>query len=694
MEVSATSSARNPLRESLTAILDDDLKWESFAIGLQKQQEPPPEQHCVGKRYVFIATTIIIVILSLYFVKQYHPPKVDVHTATSSNVTTTRPMDTVIVLDASGSIDKSSWIKEVEFARRVTMSMAAAFARENATFRSSLGQFSTSVNIDFKMTATVNETFHNLTTWECEKEFDYMCENDTDKIACENKSSCMIRRKGFTEFGCAFCGPRPQDDAPRTTTNCDGGAVGELSHSHQPDGWNGGPVADTGVLDCENSRLLANTPLKSVLLVTDGRPMSPACGPNTPENRCVYGDPVVGSKDAFAAARLLKNAWWNHSGTPRVFGIMVGDRPNVDQLKAMTSCCPVNYTHWREDDQGCNVDVNESCPYYLFATDFEALLKEVQSVETTLAQMQQVMCVTVQDHVETKNNTSPWFLLLLFFPAFIFLVWGSLLACFSKAAGLKKPDSMPLLSEMPFDCPVSRSIPSMVAEPPLLSSLPGQQEFAQPPPAERSFSEKEFEAPLVGDVPSKRQTLEIPGVDRLCPDAIDPILAGRPRTAPDDPSLDMEDGDLEENRRQKKGGGVGAEPVFPPPMDVVGSNIEKNGSKEDGDDPASRGKRPMGGRTGGNEPDDSNDNKTMTPKVPFRAFDVTEDGDSSMTDHGRLAKKWKPVHTAYLWGGTRMDVNYGSNPASVPQCAPNAQRKGVAEAIEGARKLMKKKNRG
>merc|ERR1712137_466900 len=139
------------------------------------------------------------------------------------------------------------------------------------------------------------------------------------------------------------------------------------------------------------------------------------------------------------------------------------------------------------------------------------------------------------------------------------------------------------------------------------------------------------------------------------------------------------------------GGGVGAEPVFSPPTDLVGRDIEKEGSREDRDDPATRGKRPMGGRTGGNEPDDSNDNKTMTPKVPFRAFDVTEDGDSSMTNHGRLAKKWAPVHTAYLWGGTRMDVNYGSNPANVPQCAPNAQRKGVAEAIEGARKLMKKK---
>merc|ERR1712137_1205515 len=139
------------------------------------------------------------------------------------------------------------------------------------------------------------------------------------------------------------------------------------------------------------------------------------------------------------------------------------------------------------------------------------------------------------------------------------------------------------------------------------------------------------------------------------------------------------------------GGGVGAEPVFSPPTDLVGRDIEKEGSREDRDDPATRGKRPMDGRTGGNEPDDSNDNKTMTPKVPFRAFDVTEDGDSSMTNHGRLAKKWAPVHTAYLWGGTRMDVNYGSNPANVPQCAPNAQRKGVAEAIEGARKLMKKK---
>merc|ERR1719174_757462 len=138
-------------------------------------------------------------------------------------------MDTVIMLDASGSETSENWRSQVEFARKVALLLQASFAKRNSSFRASLGQFSTGEHIEIPLTSDIKGHFGNLSTWQCEQRWDDMCDNDDEKKRCLENSSCIVRRNGFTEIGAALCGQEAANtEKPRTAASCVGGAMGEL----------------------------------------------------------------------------------------------------------------------------------------------------------------------------------------------------------------------------------------------------------------------------------------------------------------------------------------------------------------------------------------------------------------------------------------------------------------------------------
>merc|ERR1719162_129554 len=249
------------------------------------------------------------------------------------------------MMDASGSIAKADWRKEVQFADEVITSMGKLFVEKGAGFRAALGQFSTSAYVDVHMAKANTTEFHSfdgLTTWAgCDKldGWDDRCKDDADFKACDASTSCIRRRTGFTEIGAALCGPRPAAGGVRDQETCTGGALGSLIGADTPpDNFEGGGFFN--ITDqCNDPRM--NTPLKVVLLVTDGKPRAPGtCPPGAVHCRTV--NDTLGVSDAAVASKLIKAAWWMAAGTPKLFGIYVGagdGKEGQDQLKAVSSCC-------------------------------------------------------------------------------------------------------------------------------------------------------------------------------------------------------------------------------------------------------------------------------------------------------------------------------------------------------------------
>eukprot|EP00811_Abedinium_folium_P029021 NODE_453_length_3035_cov_4.710454.p1 GENE.NODE_453_length_3035_cov_4.710454~~NODE_453_length_3035_cov_4.710454.p1 ORF type:complete len:988 (+),score=294.90 NODE_453_length_3035_cov_4.710454:391-2964(+) len=567
--------------------------------------------------------------------------------------------------------------------------MASYFAERNATFRASLVQFSTSVHVDIKMTADVNKTYDALRTWQCNKQWDDDCDNDTEKLACEQDPSCVIRRKGFTETGCGFCGPSPEDST-RTTENCIHGAMGELSLDDEPDGHNGMPADDNGtpdenVTDCALVDVLARKPLKSVLLVTDGRPMAPACP--TTEPHCRAGDPVKGSLDAYAANRVFKKAWWNHSGIPRIYGVMVGDLVNINQLKAFTSCCPTNATNWTPQRPQCDVPVSDTCPYYLYVNNFSDLLEQVEHIVETTAESRIVMCSNDYHH-DTVHGPSPLLLLLLLVPLGLFILQGWCLVHVAKTrrrlrapvAGasppaLERPSVSARLTERrppaatPTDAP---SRPLLAPECSNVASPPAAPVDHSPPGAGSMDAlgrprSRRAPAPPTARIPPIVVEENAPGgvrevadralTERVPPEVVPPHAPSKLREAADEaPEPDHETASGDDPPT------VEPVPSEPSPPVVVAPRKPLEGLGGAGDSNGDAG--------GGSKPSHALRYVVEEP----------DDGDLEDIGYAAVGKKWAPVHTAYLWGGTRMDVNYGSKRNSVPNSAPNAQRKGVREA--------------
>ena len=165
--------------------------------------------------------------------------------ATSQKVTNnnaTRPLDVVVMLDASGSMSPANWKMEVEFARRVVVALADSFHARNGTFRAALGQFSTSASIQIGMTPHIDDAFANLRTWQCEEQgvnkWEDLCVDEEAKRNCSDDPTCIVRRIGFTEIGAALCGPRdPLDGSCRgeLLVRC---RPGRSILSHGPDSGN------------------------------------------------------------------------------------------------------------------------------------------------------------------------------------------------------------------------------------------------------------------------------------------------------------------------------------------------------------------------------------------------------------------------------------------------------------------------
>jgi len=376
----------------------------------------------------------------------------NVTSVSNSTSNVTRPLDLVVMIDASGSIGVEDWKKEVRFAGQVIEKMSHAFEANNAGFRAALGQFSTSAYIDVGMTDDNTTRFTHFeafgadppSTWaECKhngkKEWDDMCADDSDYKLCKNNDACIVRRKGFTEIGAALCGPRPED-GERRPEHCGGGALGSLVGADgPPDNFEGGGFVNISD-QCNDPRL--NTPLKVVLLVTDGQPQAPgicydAQGKPNPYH-CGDVDTPKGAKDAAASAKLIKAAWWEAAGTPQLFGIYVGksDAAGIDgqsQLKAISSCCDFDDTVLEDGKVACT-KMKEDCQYYIYEENFEELLASVSEIVAKLANFETNLCVTTAHSYTPKATTETYereipttqllWLLLLLIPCIMALCWG------------------------------------------------------------------------------------------------------------------------------------------------------------------------------------------------------------------------------------------------------------------------------
>jgi len=399
---------------------------------------------------------LVLCALSLLIAAFFRPTQTEAATRTvetihisNKTVSATRPMDLVVLMDASGSIAASDWQKSVKFADAVITLMGTKFAEQNASFRASLGQFSSSSLIDVQMTETKSSAlwpdgrYDGLRTFDCTKKgadgvpWDDLCYEDAEYQKCKDDPKCVLRRKGFTEIGAGLCGPRPADGV-RTAENCNGGAMGALiSGGEPPDNFLGG--GPDNFTECE----ARTTPLKTVLLVTDGQPQAPGCNP--PNDRCGRVDTPTGSDDAAVSAKLVKGAWWKAAGTPKLFGIFVGGSGSKgqDQLKAISSCC--NFTQVGNNraspDHDCVCKAPgyagnpEPCPYYIQISDFDALIAKVGEIVAGLAKFERSVCTVVSQTVVPKvenytreiPTTELLWLLLLLIPCIMALCWGWIL---------------------------------------------------------------------------------------------------------------------------------------------------------------------------------------------------------------------------------------------------------------------------
>ena len=266
---------------------------------------------CNAKRWglcscIFIAVGTVAVFLVLAL-QSPHKIQRDV---TSQNLTVTRPLDAVVLIDASGSMNAEDWDKEVEFARQIPLLLVAAFDKQNATIRVALGQFATSVHMEVEMTPNVTERFGNLTSWQCDKRWDDMCDNMTAKAQCVSDPTCFVRQKGFTEMGAALCGPTT--NGSRHSGFLHWGRLPRIDQAgvrQTTSLWTAG-VIETGFLQRFGSVGAAEG-----RAVGDGRGGRWHLPAFLQSRGASQGDPVKGAEDAALSATILKSAWWNHSGS-------------------------------------------------------------------------------------------------------------------------------------------------------------------------------------------------------------------------------------------------------------------------------------------------------------------------------------------------------------------------------------------
>jgi len=349
----------------------------------------------------------------------------------------TRPMDFVMMLDASGSIEPADWDRQVLFASELSRHLSEFYADKAVPLRVAMGQFSTSARIDFPLSPEVEFRLSNLSSWTCPKTWipgmpANPCEGMAEEMQCIEDAHCLVRRKGFTEMGAALCGgPRPYGG--RTTfETCSGGAMGEL--------WNAAPIAPLEPVQAKKcSDHSGDNPVKAVLLITDGKPMTPIPLAGDEPDLPIRGS--LGTKDTVTAAKLIKSM-----SVTKIFGLFVGapgatedaTKDAYGTLRALSSCCGAEQTEVRQDMQNsaqCTHAIQEDCPYSSFVQDWKALLENVEATFQELSLFTHHECTVTTTTTRTVPITSVFWLLLLPLPLLLSFIWGwSLLLC-SRCCG-------------------------------------------------------------------------------------------------------------------------------------------------------------------------------------------------------------------------------------------------------------------
>eukprot|EP00451_Oxyrrhis_marina_P036580 CAMPEP_0204373576 /NCGR_PEP_ID=MMETSP0469-20131031/48139_1 /ASSEMBLY_ACC=CAM_ASM_000384 /TAXON_ID=2969 /ORGANISM="Oxyrrhis marina" /LENGTH=273 /DNA_ID=CAMNT_0051364077 /DNA_START=16 /DNA_END=833 /DNA_ORIENTATION=+ len=263
-----------------------------------------------------------------------------------------------------------------------------------------------------------------MTTWQCPIGYDWTCfkpgaRKYPGQDECGADPNCIFRHKGFTEVSAGFCGPLPAIDEVHNSTTCLGGAMGELRT----------PTPVAHAFDCTATE--AFPPMKTILLVTDGKPKAPGYGepgcPSTPGQvtECLVPSRSMHMRDALAAALAVK-------GDDRLNATVVGvyissDRVAPPELYAMSSCCGVNETRFGDRNGAPDIDrlecatTDPTCPLSIAVGGFDELVASTNKIVETVAQWQ-----TTQSTCEraTIPVTQLAWLLLLAVPSLLKTAWG------------------------------------------------------------------------------------------------------------------------------------------------------------------------------------------------------------------------------------------------------------------------------
>jgi len=213
---------------------------------------------------------------------------------------------------------------------------------------------------------------------------------------------------------------------------CRGGAMGEL--------WTATPIDLVEPNEGEQcSDHSGHAPVQSVMLITDGKPMTPRPLGDDEPDLPIRG--TVGTRDVVTAAKLIKSM-----SDTKIFGIMVGtESPDAyETLKALSSCCGADQTQVKADmpnSAQCTHTVDSNCTYSYFVHDYEALLANVERIFQELTMFTYHECTVTTTTTRTVPITSVFWLLLLPLPVLLSLVWGwSLLLC-SRCCGYSVDDA-------------------------------------------------------------------------------------------------------------------------------------------------------------------------------------------------------------------------------------------------------------
>lgn len=294
----------------------------------------------------------------------------------------TAPLDIYLVLDASGSVDKSDWRESLLFARDLSVQLNASVPQ----FRAGLGQFSSN--------------FHDI----------FPVSEDVSLLAALPQG--VEKKSGRTEMGKALCGNSFDSSTKQEEAKdrCVGGAYGTLMAA---------PAQLPGDLppNCEE---LSSSRL--IILVTDGRP-----GPD--------------DKSKLASA-FLKSA----TNVTVLGILVKHDAKAVEGeiLYALSSCCPaesMTVTGTNDVHVACELPMNESCHYMASMKDYAALRRSIDGIVRTLGD--ELQCEGVQESVSfLPDSRSLWFLVLLL-PILLHQIWQRSLLRISSSYKPKEAHGLP-----------------------------------------------------------------------------------------------------------------------------------------------------------------------------------------------------------------------------------------------------------